>query len=374
MQNFTAGTWIQQTEYKSFLPTLIHDLDLEWKSDKTLELWGDAKQALGELEAYSSLIPDVDFFIQMHLVKEATTSSRIEGTKTEIDEAVQSENQIAPEKRDDWQEVQNYIQAMNTSIQSLKDLPLSLRLIRQTHKILMSGVRGQNKTPGEFRKSQNWIGGGSLKTAKFIPPAAESLPELLGDLEKFWYRTDIPELIRIAIAHYQFETIHPFLDGNGRTGRLIITLHLVDLGILSRPTLYLSDFFEDHRQEYFDALERALSKNDLDHWIQFFLDGMVQTAHKAKQTFEAIVELRASYESRIKTLGKRAGSAQTLLNSLYSQPSVTPRVVEKNLGITPTPANNLLKALESIGILKETSHQERNRVYVLHEYLDLFRK
>jgi len=372
MENFKAGKWIQKMEYKSFLPTLIGDQCFDWKACETLELWGDAKRSLGELEAYSSLIPDVDFFIRMHLIKEATTSNQIEGTKTQINEAVQPEGRIDPEKRDDWQEVHNYIEAMNISIEALKELPLSLRLIRKAHKILMSGVRGQSKTPGEFRKSQNWIGGGSLKTATFIPPSADVLMDLLSDLEKFWYRKDLPELIRIAIAHYQFETIHPFLDGNGRTGRLIITLHLVDLGILSRPTLYLSDFFEHNRQAYFDALERAREKNDLDHWIQFFLDGVVQTAQKAKRTFEAIVELRESYESKIMQLGRRSDLAHELLNILYSQPSVTPREVEKALGIAPTTANTLLKKLEDIGILEEVTHQKRNRVYVFYEYLDLF--
>lgn len=373
MKNFKAGGFIQRTEYKSFSPTFINELSLDWKSDKTIHLWGDAKRYLGELNAYSSLIPDVDFFIEMHIIKEATTSSRIEGTKTEIDEAIQPESNIAPEKKDDWQEVRNYIEAMNTSIKKLEELPLSMRLVTQAHRILLSGVRGEGKARGEVRKSQNWLGGGSLKTAKFIPPTAEELPELLGDLQKFWHRKDIPELIRIAIAHYQFETIHPFLDGNGRTGRLIITLHLVDLGILSKPTLYLSDFFERNRQEYFDALETARRKNDLDFWIQFFLDGVIQTAQKAKQTFEKIIELRKEYDEKSLLLGKRAKLSQKLLTRLYSNPVVSPREAESFLEITPTPANTLLKAMESVGILKEISGQERNRIYILDEYIQLFK-
>jgi Fic family protein len=373
MQGFIAGTHIQKTEYKSFSPTLIEKLDFDWKTDKTVNLWGDAKRYLGELNAYSSLIPDVDFFIEMHIIKEATTSSRIEGTKTEIDEAILAESNIAPEKRDDWEEVQNYIKAMNNSIENLDKLPLSMRLIKQAHKTLLSGVRGHGKAAGEVRKSQNWIGGGSLKTAKFIPPSADELPNLLSDLQEFWHREDVPELIRIAIAHYQFETIHPFLDGNGRTGRLIITLHLVDLGILSKPTLYLSDFFERNRQEYFDALEMARQKNDLDFWIQFFLDGVIQTAQKGTQTFENIIELRKEYDEKILTLGKRAKLAQRLLTKLYSNPVISPREAETFLEITPTPANTLLKVMEEVGMLKEISGQERNRIYILDDYIQLFK-
>ncbi len=373
MKNFTAGSYLQQTEYKSFSPTLLNELSIDWKSDKTLELWGNAKRYLGELNAYSSLVPDVDFFIEMHIIKEATTSSRIEGTKTEIDEAIQPESNITPEKKDDWQEVRNYIEAMNFSIKKLQDLPLSMRLIKQAHQKLLFGVRGHGKSPGEFRKSQNWIGGASLKTAKFIPPSADELSTLLSDLEKFWYRQDIPELIRIAIAHYQFETIHPFLDGNGRTGRLIITLHLVNLGILEYPTLYLSDFFERKREEYFDALEDARKKNDLEAWVQFFLDGVIQTAQKGTNTFENIIELRKKYDENITGLGKRVKLANKLLNKMYSNPVMSPRDVEALLEITPATANTLLREMEKVGMLKEISGRERNRTYVLHEYIQLFK-
>jgi Fic family protein len=373
MKNFKSGTYKTQTEYKTFSPTLLNERKLNWKNDKTVHLWGEAKRYLGELNAHSILLPDIDFFIEMHIVKEATTSSRIEGTKTEIEDAVQPEINIAPEKKDDWQEVKNYIEAMNTSIKKLKELPLSMRLIKEAHRTLLSGVRGHGKAPGEFRKSQNWIGGASLKTAKFIPPSADELSGLLGDLEKFWHRQDIPELIRIAIAHYQFETIHPFLDGNGRTGRLIITLHLVDLGLLTLPTLYLSDFLEKKRDEYFDALETVRKKDDLEFWVNFFLDGVIQTAKKGKQTFESIIKLRAKYDEKILTLGKRTKQAQKLLQRLYSNPVISPRETEEYLKITPTPSNNLLKKMEEIGVLKEISNKERNRVYILDEYIQLFK-
>lgn len=373
MKNFIAGVYKQQYEYKSFLPSSIANLDFDWKSDKTIQMLTDATRHLGELNASSEFVPDINFFIEMHVIKEAITSSRIEGTKTEIDEAIQPESNIEPDKRDDWQEVQNYIEAMNFSIQELEKLPLSMRLIKKSHKILLSSVRGEGKAPGEFRKSQNWIGGANLKTASFIPPSHEALPELLNDLEKFWYRSDIPELIKIAIAHYQFETIHPFLDGNGRTGRMIMTLHLVDLGLLSRPTLYLSDFFEKHRQSYFDALMMARESNNLEHWIQFFLEGVIQTSQKGKQTFEKIVKLRQKYEEQILVFGKKALMYQKLIYKLFKSPVISPRETEKFLEIAPYTSNKVLRELEKLGILEEVSHGKRNRSYVLKDYIQLFK-
>ncbi len=373
MKSFNAGTHKQQYEYKSFSPSFLNEMTLNWESEQTIKMLAEANRYLGELNAYSSLVPDVDFFIRMHIVKEATESSRIEGTQTNIEEAIKAKSQIDPEKRDDWQEVQNYIQAMNQSVVNLEKLPLSMRLIKDAHEILLSGVRGHGKTPGKFRKSQNWIGGANLKSASFVPPAHEELPDLLNDLEKFWHRTNVPELIRIAIAHYQFETIHPFLDGNGRTGRLIITLHLVDLGILERPTLYLSDFFEQHRQSYFDALALVRHSNSLDQWIRFFLDGVIYTAQKGKKTFQSIVKLRQEYEKKILIFGKKAETIQKLLHKLYQNPVISPRETEAFLKITPTTANKILQELESMGILKETSGMQRKRSYMLHAYLELFK-
>jgi len=371
-KNFSSGKLREKYEYKCFIPNFINTMKFDWKSDKTVQMLMDANRYLGELNASSEFVPDINFFIEMHIIKEATTSSRIEGTRTQIDEAVQPEMNISRDLRDDWQEVQNYIKAMNEAIDELKKLPLSMRLIKKAHKILLSGVRGQNKTPGEFRKSQNWIGA-TLKTASFIPPSHEELPELLSDLEKFWHREDIPELIRIAIAHYQFETIHPFLDGNGRTGRMIMTLHLVDLGILARPTLYLSDFFEKHRQSYFDALTEARRNNDLEHWIQFFLEGVIQTAKKGKQTFEKIVKLRQQYEEKILVFGKKAPMYQKLIYRLFKNPVISPREVEKFLEVAPYTSNKMLRELENLDIMMETSQSQRNRSYALHDYIQLFK-
>lgn len=371
---YKAGTYKQRYQYKSFLPSLLVN-PFDWQSDAVLELLSDASRFIGELNTFAELVPDVNFFIEMHKVKEATTSSRIEGTQTNIDEAVLSENNISSEKRDDWEEVQNYIRALNYSIDRMNELPLSMRLIKEAHAILLSGVRGENKLPGEVRRSQNWIGGADIKSATFVPPAHEDLPDLLTDLEKFWHgeTRQLPALIRIAISHYQFETIHPFLDGNGRMGRLLITLQLIQLELMAKPVLYLSDFFERNRMEYYHALDRVRFTDSIDHWLRFFLTGVIQTAQNSKKTFVEIGILRDSYRERIKSLGKREKLAKAFLLQLYSSPIVSPREAEKNLGVTAATTNRLISELGKLGVLQEMTGYSRNRLFSLHEYLDIFR-
>ena len=375
ISDFKAGTWRKGKQYRYFLPSKINHA-FHWTDDSINELLEQASLKLGELNSFSRFVPDLDMFIIMHVVKEAVVSSRIEGTRTNIEEAFSEEREIAPEKRDDWREVNNYVRAMNTTIAELKTLPLSNRLIRHTHQILLAGGRGENKSPGEFRKSQNWIGGATLADAVFIPPASAELAELLADFEYFLHNNEIkiPHLIRIAIAHYQFETIHPFLDGNGRIGRLLITLYLVSTGVLEKPVLYLSEFFEKNKSLYYDNLETVRTKNDLGQWLKYFLTGVIQTSEKAVSNLKKIIDLKASIEREsIITLGKRARQGSVLLNALFTKPKVTVKEVENITGLSPKAANSLIQAFLAAGIFKESTGYRRNRIFIFKDYLRIFR-
>ena len=373
IKDFQAGTWRQQLQYKSFLPQTINH---EWiVSDPLVNaLLAEANRKLGELNAFSQLVPDVDFFIRIHVTKEATTSSSIEGTQTTLEEALVKEEDLDPERRDDWIEVHNYVQAMNSAIQQLKRFPLSNRMLRQTHKLLLSSGRGKSKQPGEFRTSQNWIGP-ALKNAVFVPPSQEEVPDLMSDLELFLHNQKIlvPHLIKVAIAHYQFETIHPFLDGNGRLGRLAITLYLVTTGLLEKPTLYLSAYFEQHRRFYYDYLTGVRTKNDLTQWIKFVLSGVIEISQSSIGTFKAILALRERIERHVITqLGKRTPKAQQLIERLYTQPFTTAADVQRTLNVSPATANAFVAEFMRLGILKERTGFKRNRIFAFDEYLAIF--
>ena len=374
MKAFRAGSAVSRGGYSSFEPSL---LVREWRLDDMglINLLGQADRELGRLDMFSEHIPDVDLFIRMHVIKEATQSTRIEGTQTNMDEALRPRSDVAIERRDDWEEVHNYVAAMNQAITRLADLPLSSRLIRDAHATLMKGVRGRDKLPGEFRKGQNWIGGATLADAVFVPPAHTSIADLMGDLERFIHDDGhpFPEVLKAAIVHYQFETIHPFLDGNGRVGRLLITLYLVDKGVLKRPLLYLSDFFERNRALYYDNLMRARTHDDLAQWLRFFLVGVIETAQASIETLDAILKLQRRVEAQVEKLGSRAANAHRVLSALYRNPIVDAAKVAKIAGVSAAPAYKLVADFERLGILKEITGGRRGRTYVFEAYMKLFR-
>lgn len=375
LKDFKAGILKQEYQYKSFLPNKINQT-FTWDDPQINVLLENATRALGELNAYTMIVPNVDIFIQMHITKEANTSSKIEGTKTEMDEVLVSKEQIDPEKRDDWQEVRNYVDAMNYSIKELDNLPLSNRLIKKIHEILLNSVRGETKLPGEFRKSQNWIGGASLASAYFIPPSHNDVAELMSDLEMFIHNEEIfvPHLIKIAIVHYQFETIHPFLDGNGRIGRLLIPLYLVSNGLLKKPSLYLSDFIEKNKNSYYEALTRVRTTDDIIHWLKFFLEAVISTAESGVQTFETILSIKQDMDEKIIQFGKKAHNASKLVELLYQKPIVNLANIVDELSIAKSTANTLIKDFEKKEILKEVTGHQRNKHYAFKRYLDAFSK
>lgn len=375
IKDFVAGKFVEQLEYHSFSPD---EINKEWiiSDPEVNSLLSEANRLIGELNAFSQIIPDVDFFISMHIMKEATKSSKIEGTKTNIDEAlIKDEEDINPEKRDDWGEVQNYIKAINESILELENLPLSNRLLRQTHEILLSGVRGKHKLPGQFRNSQNWIGA-TLKDAIFIPPHQTEVSELMSDLENFIHneKINVPHLIRIGIIHYQFETIHPFLDGNGRLGRLLITLYLVSKKVLIKPSLYLSDFFEKNKAYYYDNLMIARMSNNLTQWMRFFLVGIIETSKNSIEVFKNILSLKSNLETEVlPNLGSRINKGQALLQILYQAPILSTKNTATLLKTSTSTANRLIMDFVKLGILQEYTGYKRNRKFIFREYVDLFK-
>ena len=376
LTDFTAGQLEDRYQYKAFLPARVCH---EWviADPELTDLLGRADRALGELNAFAQLIPDIDFFIRMYVAKEATQSSRIEGTQTNIEDAFKDADDLNPEERDDWSEVQNYINAVNYAIDALEELPLSNRLLRQTHEILLAGVRGESKQPGAFRTSQNWIGV-SLKNAVFIPPHHDHVPELMGDLEAFLHADDmfVHPLLRIAIGHYQFETIHPFLDGNGRLGRLMISLYLASTGLLVKPALYLSDYFERNKTAYVDHLMAVRQGNHMREWLIFFLHGTEETARASANVFRAILAMKARIERDVlpRFSARRQDNAHALMRHLYARPVVDVNMAAKILGTTTNTASALIADMVSHGVLKEVTGQRRNRLFVFDEYFGLFRR
>lgn len=374
MKNYKSGNFENQGYYKSFQPSFINK---HWLLDdmEIQQLLSKADRQLGRLDMYSEYIPNIDMYISMHVLKEATQSSKIEGTQTNIEEALLDKDDIVLDKRDDWEEVQNYIEAMNSAIKELETLPFSSRLIKETHRTLLQGDRGENKQPGDFRTSQNWIGGASINDATFIPPVHNSLAELMSDLEKFAHNEEyyFPDLLKIALIHYQFETIHPFLDGNGRVGRLLITLYLVDKTILKKPILYLSDFFERNRQLYYDNLMNVRTKDDLKQWFKFFLVGIIETAKSGIETFDAVLKLKKETEDKIQKTASRSNHLLNIMEFLYQKPTINASKIVDITGVSQATAYKILEELIIMKILKEITGSKRGKVYVFDPYIQLFK-
>jgi Fic family protein len=372
-----AGRYERQPGgYRAFVPRPLPPEDLKL-DDRLQALLSIADLAVGRLDGAVSIVPDRDRFVLMYVRREAVLSSQIEGTHASLVDVLEYEAlREEAEARMDVAEIVNYVRAMNYGLDSLRALPLSRRLLSEVHAVLMRGVRGgePSKAPGEFRRSQNWIGGASPATARFVPPPPELVDESFSDLERFLHDPEpMPPLVKAAIAHAQFETIHPFLDGNGRTGRLLITFWLVDQGILSRPLLYPSLFFKEHRDEYVDRLQAIRDAGDWEGWLAFFLDGVAQVATEATATAVRILELREEDRNRISAgLGGRAANALQVHEALFRQPVVTAKLVESMAHVSQPTASSLVRALTEIGLLTELTGKRRNRVFAYRAYLDLF--
>lgn len=372
MKHFESGKIINQGYYKSFQP---NPLNREWHLEdmEIQQLLSKADRQIGRLDMYSEYIPNIDLFISMHVAKEATQSSKIEGTQTNIEEAFLDKEDLQEKVRDDWEEVQNYIKAMNEAIMQLQKLPFSSRLIKNAHRILLQSVRGEHKLPGEFRSSQNWIGGASINDATFIPPIHSSVAELMSDIEKFAHNDEFyfPDLLKIALIHYQFETIHPFLDGNGRVGRLLITLYLVGQSILKKPVLYLSDFFERNRTLYYDNLMRVRTHHDIKQWFKFFLVGIIETSQKGIETFDAILKLKKETEELTQG-SSRSHHILKVLEQLYQNPVITAAKVVDITDVSVPTANKIIQEMVEYRILKEITGSKRGRMFMFDAYVKLF--
>lgn len=376
LEEYKSGEYVKMNDYKAFIPSKIN-FNWGWDDTKLDKLLAEANRQIGELNAYSLLIPNVDLYIKMHVKIEANKSSRIEGTRTTVEEDLLDVTDINPEKRDDWEEVQNYVKATNYGIERIRDgFPVCTRLIREIHEILMQGVRGEYKTPGEFRVSQNWIGGSMPSTAVYVPPPHTEVTECLSDFEKFINNEEIdtPDLIKIAILHYQFESIHPFLDGNGRIGRLLIPLYIQSKGMLEKSCLYISDYIEKNKDTYYDMLTRVRTNNDMIGWIKFFLEAVIATSKTAKEKFRNVVELTMEMDKLIMELPVKPENAKKVIDLLYDEPVLTRNKMSEITGIKLTTINGIVNALLDKGIITETTGYSRNQIFAFEKYINLFLK
>ena len=376
LEKYKSGEYVKMDDYKAFIPSKIN-YNWGWDDTKLDKLLSEANRQIGELNAYSLLIPNVDLYIKMHVKIEANKSSRIEGTRTTVEEDLLDVTDINPEKRDDWEEVQNYVKATNYGVERIRDgFPVCTRLIREIHKILMNGVRGEHKTPGEFRTSQNWIGGSMPSTEVYVPPPHTEIAECLSDFEKFINNEEIdtPDLIKIAILHYQFESIHPFLDGNGRIGRLLIPLYIQSKGMLEKSCLYISDYIERNKDTYYDMLTRVRTHNDMIGWIKFFLEAVIETSKTAKEKFRKVVELTMKMDKVIMDLPIKAENAKKVVDVLYNEPIINRKKLMEITDIKSSTLKDTVNALLENNIIVETTGYSRNQVFAFQNYIDLFLK
>lgn len=373
-----AGLYIKQaTGYKAFIPKPLPPDPPIVLSAELQNLLSKADRALGRLDGSITTLPNPDLFVMMYVRKEAVLSSQIEGTQSSLQNLLEAEAKIfSSDTPKDVDEVINYVQAMNQGLKLLKDMPVSVRLFREIHAILLKNVRGAHSAPGELRRTQNWFGpaGCSISEAIFVPPPPNVVPEVLGQLEKFLHgQYDLPILIKIGLAHAQFETIHPFLDGNGRLGRLLITFLLTERGILQKPVLYLSYYFKKYRQEYYDRLQKIRDNGDWESWLSFFLKGIIEVSKEATETARKIILLREKHRLAItEKIGRSAGNGHKVLENLFDHPILSVKEIQKITATTFAAANTLVNKFVELGILSEATGYSRNRRFIYKSYIDLF--
>lgn len=361
--------------YNSFVPKPLPPNPPIELTQEIVDLLVKTNSDLAVLESMASRIPNVDLFVSMYVRKEALMSSQIEGTQATLEDVF--DPMLEANKNRNVADVVNYIKATEFAIKRLKQLPLCNRLIKETHAVLMEGVRGQEKSPGEFRRSQNWIGGcgSTLIDARYIPPSPDDMIEAMSDLEKYINEDDsLDALIRVALIHYQFETIHPFLDGNGRIGRLLITLFLLEKKVLTTPALYISYFLKKNRVEYYDRMTEVRTKGNYEQWIQFFLQAIMESAKDATETIDKLIALHDKNVAAISEMGRASKSAMLVFGYLETSPIIEISKTATDLKITFNTASNAVKRLVNVGILVPTSNTGRNRTFSYEKYLEILRK